>query len=403
MNPFSLLVKPASADCNLRCEYCFYIDHLNKESSTPRMSEETLELMIKSYMTTNQDKHYTFGWQGGEPTIMGLKFFQKAVEFQKKYAPPGATISNGLQTNGTLITEDWAKFLAEYRFLLGVSLDGPDYLHDHYRKTIGMKPTHKMVLRGIEHLRNNSVEFNILSLINSQNVEKASEIYHYFIQNDFYYHQYIPCVEFSENGTLQPFSITGKQWGLFLTELFKEWIKEDINRVSIRLFDSIMEYLVYGRYNVCRMQEDCRQYFVVEYDGGVYPCDFFVKDDLLLGNIKTHNWEKLTKSKIYEDFGTQKANWNLECDKCPYLSLCHGDCQKFRYASPNKSRQISILCEGWKIFYTRSLPQFVSIAENYKLRNKIESPTAFKLRKVGRNDSCPCSSGKKYKLCCGKL
>jgi uncharacterized protein len=403
MNPFSLLIKPASADCNLRCEYCFYIDHLNQGNSTPRMSEETLELMIKSYMTTNQNNYYTFGWQGGEPTIMGLNFFQKVVEFQMKYAPPGATISNGLQTNGMLITEDWAKFLAEYRFLLGVSLDGPDYLHDQYRKTIGMKPTHKAVLRGIEHLRNNGVEFNILSLINNQTVEKASEIYHYFIDNHFYYHQYIPCVEFSENGTLQPFSITGKQWGLFLIELFKEWIKEDINRTSIRLFDSIVEYLVYGKYNVCHMQEDCRQYFVVEYDGGVYPCDFFVRDDLLLGNLRTHSWKELSESKIYEDFGMQKANWNPECDLCPYLSLCHGDCQKFRFYSPSKNKQLSTLCQGWKIFYTRTLPHFVSIADNYKMKNNIDSPAPFKLRKVGRNDSCPCGSGKKFKVCCGKL
>jgi uncharacterized protein len=366
------------------------------------MSDDTLEAMIKSYMSTNQNNHYTFGWQGGEPTIMGLNFFRKAVEFQMKYAPPEASISNGFQTNGTLLTEDWAKFFAEYRFLLGVSLDGPEYLHDYYRKTIRMKPTHESVLRGIEHLKNNRVEFNILSLINNQTVKKASEIYHYFVDNEFYYHQYIPCVEFKENGQLQPFSITGKQWGAFLTELFNEWIKEDLNIVSIRLFDSIMEYLVYGQYNICHMQNDCNQYFVVEHDGVVFPCDFFVRDDLLLGNIKTHTWKELLESEIYLHFGKQKVNWNTQCDICPYLLLCHGDCQKFRFGFPNKSQQLSTLCEGWKFFYTQTLSQFISIAENYKVQHKIELPSPLKLKKFGRNDSCPCGSRKKYKVCCGK-
>jgi uncharacterized protein len=403
MKPFSLLIKPASADCNLRCKYCFYIDHLNHQTSIPRMSEKTLELLIQSYMSTNQDNHYTFGWQGGEPTMMGLNFFRKVVEYQIKYAPPNAIIANGIQTNGTLLSEDWAKFFAEYRFLLGISLDGPEELHDFYRKTIGMKSTHQMVLRGINHLRNNNVEFNILCLVNNQNVSKAREIYHYFIDNEFYYHQYIPCVEFNEDGAIQPFSITGEQWGLFLTDLFKEWVKQDVNRVSIRLFDSIIEYLVYGNYNVCHMQDNCAQYFVIEYDGTVYPCDFFVRDDLLLGNIKTHSWAQLLNSQIFLNFGAQKKNWNSECDLCPYLSLCHGDCQKFRLGSPSNSKKLSTLCRGWKIFYTRTLPKFINIAEDFKAKNQIGTPTHFTLSKFGRNDMCPCGSRKKYKNCCGKL
>jgi uncharacterized protein len=150
------------------------------------------------------------------------------------------------------------------------------------------------------------------------------------------------------------------------------------------------------------MQEKCAQYFVVEYDGGVYPCDFFVKEDLLLGNIKTHNWEQIFDSKIFQDFGTQKMDWNPECSFCPYLSLCHGDCQKFRGNLQNKSNQISTLCKGWKIFYTRTLPKFISIAEEFKVKNRINSPALFKLKKVGRNETCPCGSGIKYKNCCDK-
>jgi uncharacterized protein len=403
MKPFSLLIKPASADCNLRCEYCFYIEHLEKERPTPRMSEETLKTMIKTYMNTDQNKQYAFGWQGGEPTLMGLNFFMKVVEFQLKYAPPGSSISNGLQTNATLITEEFAKFLGEYKFLLGVSLDGPKEFHDYYRKTVGMTPTYDSVLRGIENLRKHKVEFNILSLVNNITVKKAKEIYTFHRDNQYLFQQYIPCVEFDEKGQLKPFSITGKEWGLFLTELFNEWIKQDVNRVSIRLFDSIMEFLVYGRYNVCYMQDNCVQYFVVEYDGGVYPCDFFVQENLLLGNVNNNSWEELVNSETYHSFGIQKSNWNEECNLCPYLSLCHGDCQKFRYGAPSTAKMLSNLCQGWKIFYTRTLPRFKIIADNFKKENNITEPFSFKLPKFGRNELCPCGSGKKFKSCCGIL
>ncbi len=403
MKLFSLLIKPASADCNLRCEYCFYIDHLENESTSPRMTVETLETMIKTYMNTDQNRQYAFGWQGGEPTLMGLNFFMKVVEFQLKYAPPGSSISNGLQTNATLITVEFAKFFAEYKFLLGVSLDGPKDVHDFYRKTVGMTPTYDSVLRGIENLRKYKVEFNILSLVNNITVKKAKEIYSFHRENQYLFQQYIPCVEFDDKGQLKPFSITGKEWGLFLTELFNEWIKQDVNKISIRLFDSIMEYLVYGRYNVCYMQGSCIQYFVVEYDGGVYPCDFFVQDNLLLGNVNNNSWEELINSETYHTFGNQKSNWNDECNLCPYLSLCHGDCQKFRYGAPNTAKMLSNLCQGWKIFYTKTLPRFKIIADNFKKENKLSEPFSFKFPKFGRNELCPCGSGKKFKSCCGIL
>ncbi|MHA1457295.1 MAG: radical SAM protein, partial [Promethearchaeota archaeon] len=192
MNPFSLLIKPAGADCNLRCQYCFYIDHLDKGKPKPRMSVQILEKIVSSYMQINQNLNYVFGFQGGEPTLMGLEFFKTVIELQKKHAPPGATVSNGLQTNATLITEEMAEFFGKYKFLLGVSLDGPAYLHDNYRKTIGKTPTHHLVMRGIENLKKYNVEFNILTLINNESVKKAGEIYNYLKKNEFYFHQYIP-------------------------------------------------------------------------------------------------------------------------------------------------------------------------------------------------------------------
>ena len=400
MKPFSLLIKPASADCNLRCEYCFYIDHLEKVKNTPRMSEEVLEKMIASYMQTNQNNNYAFGWQGGEPMIMGLKFYQKAIDLQKCYAPPGAVISNGLQTNGTLITQNFAHFFGEYKFLLGVSLDGPAYMHDYYRKTIGQKSTHHLVVRGIEHLKQNKVEFNILILVNNKNVKKAKEIYHFLREQGFFYHQYIPCVEFDENNNPKSFSITGEEWGEFLCDLFDQWIKEDINRISIRHFDSVLDYLIYGRYNVCYMEKNCCQYFVVEYDGSIYPCDFFVRGDLLLGNVLENKWEDILKSPIFRKFGLKKSDWHKSCNNCSFIDLCHGDCQKFRIGSLQNSKTPSFLCKGWKRFYTHALPRLKIIAEKIRNGKDISPSIQIRSNKIGRNSPCPCGSGKKYKNCC---
>lgn len=400
MKSFSLLIKPVSADCNLRCEYCFYIDHLNNVEKKPRMSDSTLESMIASYMQTDQNNQYAFGWQGGEPTLLGLNFWEKVVDLQTKHAPPGAVISNGLQTNGTLITDKLAKFFAEYKFLLGVSLDGPPYLHDFYRKTMGNTSTHDLVMHGIKYLKQNSVEFNILTLVNNKNVKNASEIYQYLKGHEFYYQQYIPCVEFDEKGNLKLYSITGEDWGTFLCELFDLWIKNDINKVSIRLFDSILNYLVNGNYSVCYMGNNCCQYFVVEYDGSVYPCDFFVREDLLLGNVKTNSWDDLINSDKFHDFGSSKSKWNKTCNECPFIHLCHGDCQKFRFNGFQKLKIISVLCKGWKKFYANTLPRFKLLAEKIKQNNKINSQVHIKSKKIGRNSLCPCGSGKKYKNCC---
>ncbi|MFX1301765.1 MAG: anaerobic sulfatase maturase [Promethearchaeota archaeon] len=397
---FSLLIKPVSADCNLRCDYCFYINHLEKVENKPRMSDRVLETMISSYMKTNQSNRYAFGWQGGEPTLLGLKFWEKVVNLQKQYAPSGAVISNGLQTNGTLITDDLARFFAEYKFLLGVSLDGPGYLHDHYRKTIGQKPTHNLVMHGIEHLKNNKVEFNILILVNNENVKKANEIYSYLRDQGFNYHQYIPCVEIDDNNNPKSFSITGEEWGDFLCDIFDQWIKEDINRISIRLFDSILEYLIYGGYNVCHMGKDCCQYFVIEYDGSIYPCDFFVREDLLLGNVLVDKWEDILKSPIYLRFGQKKSKWHKNCDSCHFINLCHGDCQKFRIGSFKNSKMLSVLCKGWKKFFTHALPRFKILADKVRSGKEITSTNQIKSNKIGRNSPCPCGSGKKFKNCC---
>jgi uncharacterized protein len=369
MNDFSLLLKPSAADCNLRCVYCFYIGRQVRTAPHPRMPDEVLERTVSSYMRLPQTTSYTFSWQGGEPGLMGLGFFKKVVKLQMKYAPPRAIVCNAFQTNGTLISDGLAAFMAEYKFLVGVSLDGPAQLHDHYRKTLEGRPTHASVSQGIDRLEKHGVDFNILALVNDRTVKQPKEIYGYFKNRGFLHQQYVPCVEFDNAGGLLPHSVKGSEWGAFLSEIFDRWIAEDVGRISIRLFDSMVEYLATGKRNACTMGTDCRQYFVVEYDGSVYPCDFFVRDDLRLGNVKTGSWKEFLASPVYRRFGLEKASWADECRACPWLSLCHGDCQKFRPLAGGGSAK-SVLCEGWKAFYAHALPRLQGLADGIKARGR---------------------------------
>ncbi len=364
MRPFSLLIKPAGADCNLRCEYCFYLCKraLYPSTRSQRMTDETLETLIRSYMATPQPV-YSFGWQGGEPLLLGTDFFRRVTELQKRHGKPGTVVANSLQTNATLITEELAEHLAEYRFLVGCSLDGPPQVHDRYRRTSDGKPTHAAVLRGIETLRRHRVEFNILVLVSQANVAHPRAVYDDLIERDYCYHQYIPCVEFDAQGHLRPFSINGTEWGAFLCGLFDAWYPQHVRRVSIRLFDDVLTRLVEGRPAICHMQRDCCQYFVVEHNGDIYPCDFFVEPDLRIGNVKEMSWASALTSPVYVAFGRRKAHWNPACQVCAYLPFCAGDCLKHRGVSARPSTSLSELCTGYRRFFHYTLDRFRLLAQ----------------------------------------
>ena len=408
MKPFSLLIKPASADCNVRCEYCFYLKKsaLYPDTKIHRMNDTVLEKMISTYMATDQPQ-YVFGWQGGEPTLMGPEFFRKVTKLQQQYGRKGVFVSNGLQTNATLIDDEFAAHLGEYRFLVGVSMDGPADIHDTYRKNAAGRGTHADVMRGIEALRKNAVEFNVLVLVSQANVARGAEVYRYMRDMGLFYHQYIPCVEFDGKGNRLPFAITGPEWGKFIIDIFNEWIKADTRKVSVRLFDSILSYLVDGSRDICRMGKNCCQYFVVEHNGDIYPCDFFVDEGLKLGNVANSSWEKLQRSAEYRNFGKQKSQWNKKCSGCKWLKYCLGDCLKHRLYGGMKADNISWLCEGWMMFYEHAMPAFRKLADEIREQRARESEERRKMlaasgREPERNDACPCGSGKKYKNCCGK-
>ncbi len=358
MNPFSLLIKPTSSDCNLKCRYCFYLDtgrNIYPETDVHRMSHEVLHTMIRKYMATDQPQ-YAFSWQGGEPALMGLDFYKRVTDLQQRYGRPGSHVSNGLQTNTTLIDDAWARHLAMYRFLVGVSLDGPGDMHNRFRLHANGRGSHADVFKGIESLQRHHAEFNIITLVTQANVDKPREVYRYLVDHGFSWHQYIPCVEFDGSGNLTPFSITGRQWGDWLCAVYDEWIQDSPRHVSVRQFDAILTLLVDGTCPDCHMGRDCCRYFVVEYNGDVYPCDFFVQPDLKLGNILTHEWEDLQKSLTYINFGALKDTRNGACSTCEFLDFCAGDCLKHRLPRYGDPGTLSSLCEGWKMFYQHSLP-----------------------------------------------
>jgi uncharacterized protein len=406
MKPFSLLIKPASADCNLKCAYCFYIEKssLYPGTSAHRMSDETLETLIRGYMRTPQPQ-YAFAWQGGEPTLMGVDFFQRVTDLQVKHARAGSSIANHLQTNAIWVDDALAAHLARYQFLVGVSLDGPAELHDCYRTFPGGNGTHAQVLKGVRTLRHHRVEINVLTLVSMGNADKAKDVFQYLTDQGFTYHQYIPCVEFDKKGRLMPYALTPQAWGDFLCTIFDQWVASNPEKVSVRYFDALLLYLVNGNYNICHMDNSCNQYFLVEYNGDVYPCDFFAEPGLKLGNACRDSWKELLASPVYRRFSEGKSAWNTDCDRCTYLDVCSADCLKHRLTfGDGRSRQKSWLCDGYRMFFDHALVKLRELASEIRYRQAALKPAAANDRaagKIGRNQPCPCKSGKKFKRCCG--
>lgn len=360
MHPFSLLIKPAGADCNLRCAYCFYLGRaeLYPETSCHRMTEATLTRLVRSYLALPFSAH-TFAFQGGEPLLMGEDFFRKLVTLQKRYARPGSQITNCVQTNGTLLTESLAQFFTQEHFLLGVSVDGPAELHNLRRPNVNGDGSHAMVMRGLDLLKAAKTEFNLLTLVSQSNVHHPLEVYRYLRDElGCKFMQFIECVEFDADGALSSDAITPDEWANFIITLFDEWYAKDKTTVSIRLFDSVMGKLLNGEAHSCAMGCDCRAYFVVEHNGDVYPCDFFVRPELKLGNLHTEDWDELWDAPLHTQFGRRKTQWNTACTTCPYLKFCQGDCPKNRsgHDFSADATRLSWLCSAWKRIYAHILP-----------------------------------------------
>lgn len=358
MKPFSLLVKPVSFDCNLRCRYCFYLRAQEVYGAGRHIMPDTvLEEMIRQLMGYGF-RESVFGWQGGEPTLAGLNFFRRICDLQRKHGRSGQIVGNGLQTNATLIDADWAKFLARFNWLVGVSLDGPREIHNQFRRKAGGSETLHLVLRGLKHLQEAGVAVNALVLVSQANVKKAALVYRFLRDQKLDYLQFIPCVENDPaTGKSADFAISGEEYGAFMLELFEAW-KPDAGKVSVRDFDAIRRCLIDGNHDICTMGPCCDNYLLVEHTGDVYPCDFFMRPDWLLGNLMAKPLAEIYHSPRYREFGAIKGAHLAACDGCPWLQLCHGGCMKDREVSGDSSRVAASLCAGWKMFLPVAVPYF---------------------------------------------
>ena len=351
----SLLIKPASAVCNLDCSYCFYLDRAAdpyKALPGRRMTLETLERLVDTYLFYSHP-NATFAFQGGEPTLASLPFFEKLVEFQKHYGRNGQSVSNSMQTNGILIGDDWCRLFREYKWLLGVSIDGAEAEHDLYRVNKQGGGTWRAVMRGIECLKKHGVDFNVLCVVSRANVEKPKETYR-FLRSISDYIQYIPLAEFDGLGQPLPFTITPDQYGRFLCETFDAWWPER-RRARIRYFDNIAEALAGQKPSTCTMHETCDSYAVVEYNGDVYPCDFFVEEEWKLGNVNLDSWPEIARRQRRYQFASNKTIPHPECQVCEYQNLCHGGCPKHRYDQRRNFNDLDYFCAAYKMIFAKSV------------------------------------------------
>jgi len=305
--------------------------------------------------------------------LLGRDFYDRVVNLQMKHGKPGSRVCNSIQTNGLLIDDPLARLFARYNFLVGVSLDGPAPIHDTYRVSRSGRGSYNEVLKGIACLKRNAVAVNILTLVTAANVNRGREVFRFLCDRGFYYQQYIECVEWDQSGRPKPFSINGEEWGYFLCEIFDEWLKTDIYRVSVRLFDAILGLLLNGPAQVCTLGRECRSYRVVEANGDIYPCDFFVTDAFKTGNIVTGDWGDAWESPVSDRFSQQKSRWHSDCDQCRYNFLCAGDCLKNRGYSPANPGSKSRLCRGWQIFFDHALPGLQEIAATVIKKGEIKN------------------------------
>jgi uncharacterized protein len=352
----SLLIKPASAVCNLDCSYCFYLDREAdpyKALPARRMTIETLERLVDTWLFYSYPAS-TFAFQGGEPTLAGLPFFEKLVELQKHYGRNGQSVSNALQTNAILLDDNWARLFKEYDWLLGVSLDGPQEVNDLYRYNKEGRGTWKRVIQSIETLQKHRVEFNCLCVLSQANVEKPRELYRFYRSLGIDNLQFIPLAEFDAGGNPLPFTIAPAQYGRFLCEIFDLWWP-DRRKVRIRFFDNTAEALAGMKPGTCTMHETCDSYVVVEYNGDVYPCDFFVEGGWKLGNMTLDSWSEIARRQRRFSFASKKTLAHPECQICEYQSICHGGCPKFRHGPHGRFEDLDYFCSAYKMIFAKSV------------------------------------------------
>ncbi len=387
--PFSVVSKPTGAACNLDCTYCFFLSkELLYDADSQRMSAEMLREYIANQLDSQPDGDVSLIWQGGEPTMRGLAFYREAVRLGRELARPGQRVQHSMQTNGTLLDDDWCAFLAEENFLVGLSVDGPAELHDSYRVNKAGRGTHAQVIRGWNYLTRHKVETNILCTVNAANQDHGRDVYRYFRDElGATFLQFIPIVErvpaedlaTAEQGWIGPDgarllyrqagdavtsrSVAPAKWGRFLIEVFDEWVANDVGTVYVQHFDATLGAR-FGQYSLCVHAPECGTALAVEHNGDIYSCDHFVEPDYLLGNVRTHAFAEVLNSPAQREFGVSKRTaLTDQCRRCPVRWACNGGCPKDRFdVSVDGESGQNHLCEGYYNFFTHITPAVEQMA-----------------------------------------
>lgn len=405
---FHLLAKPSGPICNLDCSYCFF---LSKEALYPgdrfRMSEELLETYIRQLLESHDAPEVVIAWQGGEPTLMGVDFFERSVEIAERLRRPDQVLHHTIQTNGTLLTDEWCELFGRHGFLVGISIDGPAAAHDRYRVDKRGGPTFDKVRRGLDLLKAHGVDWNILCTVNAANQHAPLEVYRFF-RDDLgaEFLQFIPIVErdnetgFQEGDTVTDRSVDPDAWGDFLVGVFDEWVTRDVGKVFVSQFDAALASWLGITPSLCLFAETCGDALALEHNGDLYSCDHFVEPAHLLGNITTTHMVDLVASPRQRAFGEAKRDTlPAYCRRCEVRFACHGECPKNRFTlTPDGEAGLNYLCPGYKHFFTH-----IGVLMTYMADRLREGGTADEvvgmLASTGRNERCPCGSGRKAKAC----
>ena len=372
--PLYVMLKPAGAHCNLACKYCYYLEKNNLYQNTPRhlMSDEMLEQFTREYIEAQTMPQVLFTWHGGEPLMRSIDFYKKALALQKKYAH-GKQIDNVIQTNGTLLTDEWCEFFAKNHWLVGISIDGPQEYHDHYRVTPAGKPSWEKVMQGISLLKKHRVEWNAMAVANAYNAEHPLEFYHFFRDNGCQYLQFTPIVERlteHEDGRtlasladdreipLSDASVTPQQWGNFLCTIFDDWVRHDVGKTFVEIFDCTLANWMGVLPGICAYSKECGHAGVMEHNGDVYSCDHFVFPEYKLGNIREQSLIDMLYGEKQQAFSRLKhTSLPRQCKECDTEFACHGECPKNRFEKDKYGEPgLNYLCQGYYQYYTHVAP-----------------------------------------------
>ncbi|NLW49694.1 MAG: anaerobic sulfatase maturase [Candidatus Brocadiaceae bacterium] len=419
-----MLIKPVSADCNMACGYCYYrhVGALYPAAQGHRMAPEVFEAVCEQYLALDPCE-VKVGWQGGEPTLMGLDFFRRAVRIQADHARPGDCFGNSLQTNGVVLDDEWCRFLAENRFLVGLSIDGPEDLNAQRRFADG-RPGYRTAMGALERLRTHGVEFNVLVVISRANVHAPERVFEFLRAHDLHYSQFIPCTEpAGAPGATSEQSITAAEYAEFMLRIFDAWVANDDSSYYVRRIDNWLHQFFGLPPECCEYRPDCSNLLTIEWNGDVYPCDFFVEPRFRMGNVRTQTLERMLQGRPFRDFVRGAESVPPACTECEWLAVCHAGCYRHRRKLGLSDTDRPYLCEANRRLFAHVFAEFRRLKDGppgphlhaflNRIAQEVAAPPPPRAaatrpparphgRAPGRNALCPCGSGLKFKHCCGR-